>query len=245
MWTRLILLVALSLQLFLGVNSRGAGECAMLCNDLRFEVLTLEICREAKRTLPRPKVGDFCTTAMEQGFSDACVALCMEQQPVGRVAQTCRAAAIEMPRPTVRRWCEHGYNTAFQKTLNDLRYHFTDKSASSSASSSATTSTATASSVPANGGFVKESVPPVYENNQPAAEAAGHQETATHTRRVLTTVPVTLENDETRNLQVYEGQDAEEAVVEFCREHLPSEVATCIRHLLDIVVEKLAEVKRE
>jgi hypothetical protein len=27
------------------VISRGAGECAMLCNDLRFEVLTLEICR--------------------------------------------------------------------------------------------------------------------------------------------------------------------------------------------------------
>jgi hypothetical protein len=57
----------------------------------------------------------------------------------------------------------------------------------------------------------------------------------------LAAVPVTLENDEVRTLNVYEGQDAEEAVVEFCREHLPSEVATCIRHLLDLVVEKLAE----
>lgn len=32
-------------QLLASVSSRGAGECAMLCNDLRFEVLTLEICR--------------------------------------------------------------------------------------------------------------------------------------------------------------------------------------------------------
>ena len=26
--------------------------------------------------------------------------------------------------PTVRRWCEHGYNVAFQKTVQDLRDHF-------------------------------------------------------------------------------------------------------------------------
>jgi hypothetical protein len=80
--------------------------------------------REAKRTLPRPKVGDFCSTAMEQGFSDVCVALCMDQVPVARVAQTCRSAAIEMPRPTVRKWCEHGYNVAYAKTLKDLRNHW-------------------------------------------------------------------------------------------------------------------------
>jgi hypothetical protein len=31
-----------------------------------------------------------------------------------------RAAAIEMPRPTVRKWCEHGYNTAFTKTMKGI-----------------------------------------------------------------------------------------------------------------------------
>lgn len=80
--------------------------------------------REAKRTLPRPKVGDFCSTAMEQGFSDVCVAYCMNQVPVARVAQTCRSAAIEMPRPTVRKWCEHGYNVAYAKTLKDLKNYW-------------------------------------------------------------------------------------------------------------------------
>jgi hypothetical protein len=29
----------------LAVESKGAGECAMLCNDLRLEVLTNEMCR--------------------------------------------------------------------------------------------------------------------------------------------------------------------------------------------------------
>jgi len=212
-------------------SGRGAGECATLCNDLRFEVLTLEICREAKRTLPRPKVGDFCSTAMEQGFSDACVALCMEQQPVPRVAQTCRAAAIEMPRPTVRRWCEHGYNTAFRKTLEDLRTHFV------------------AAQQPDNRDLNSQDFP----NNLPSEPDSNTDQldTASATliegeaeRKVIARIPVTLENDETRFLLVHEGQDAEEAVVAFCREHLPSEVSTCIRHLLDNVMESLAQAQQ-
>lgn len=61
---------------------------------------------------------------MEQGFSDACVSLCLEQPVQNRVAMACRAAAMEMPRPTVRKWCEHGYQTAFAKTLSELANHF-------------------------------------------------------------------------------------------------------------------------
>ena len=80
--------------------------------------------RDAKKTLPKPKIGDFCTVAMEQGYSDACFALCMFQTPQNRVAQACRAASMEMPRPTVRRWCEHGYNVAYEKTLKDLNTYF-------------------------------------------------------------------------------------------------------------------------
>ena len=41
----------------------------------------LLLSREAKKTLPRPKVGDFCSVAMEQGFSDACVPLCLGNTP--------------------------------------------------------------------------------------------------------------------------------------------------------------------
>jgi len=212
----LLLLVALNLN-----YARLAGECVQTCNDLRTEVLTLAMCREAKRTLPRPKVGDFCSTAMEQGFSDACVALCMDQAPVNRVAQTCRAAAIEMPRPTVRRWCEHGYNVAYTKTIEDLTAYFKPETKDVTPGRTA----AEEQVAPANP--VKEDSVNVYKETN---------------RAVVATIPVTLDDNTTRDLQVHEGQSAEEAVVEFCREHVPSDVSTCIRQLVSVVIEKLADL---
>eukprot|EP01006_Ploeotia_vitrea_P004298 TRINITY_DN114281_c0_g1_i1.p1 TRINITY_DN114281_c0_g1~~TRINITY_DN114281_c0_g1_i1.p1 ORF type:complete len:210 (+),score=3.70 TRINITY_DN114281_c0_g1_i1:133-762(+) len=98
--------------------------CSSTCDRMKLDVLTLAMCRDAKKTLPKPKVGDFCTVAMEQGYSDACFALCMFQTPQNRVAQACRAASMEMPRPTVRKWCEHGYNVAYAKTVKDLKDYF-------------------------------------------------------------------------------------------------------------------------
>jgi hypothetical protein len=163
---------------------------------------------------------------MEQGFSDACVALCMEQQPVARVAQTCRSAAIEMPRPTVRRWCEHGYNVAFQKTVKDLTVFFRPEPVK-----------------------VEESRVTLEEKSnveqkkdlKDDAHLDVYQEQVDN-RPILATIPVTLDDTETKNLIVHEGQNAEEAVVEFCRTHVPSEVGTCIRQLLNVVIEKLADL---
>lgn len=231
------------------IEARLAGECVQLCNDLRTEVLTMEMCREAKRTLPRPKVGDFCSTAMEQGFSDACVPLCMDQQPVNRVAQTCRAAAIEMPRPTVRRWCEHGYSVAFQKTIEDLIAYFKPETANKQSRR-----TEEAEHIP---------TPEEYTNSVNAAEAAAaaaasattttetapseeninvYKESVKDSRPVLATIPITLDDNITKDLLVHEGQNAEEAVVEFCRENMANEVSTCIRQLLSVVIERLAEL---
>lgn len=290
-------LIALLLGLVGVTQSRLAGECAMLCNDLRTEVLTLEMCRcvhppqtlssalsppcrgycfvcpllpvllsaslspldsfpfglfnlrlireaclltspfppralslhylsrTAKKTLPRPKVGEFCSNAMEQGFSDACVALCTEQKPSSRVAQACRAAAIEMPRPTVRRWCEHGYNVAFTKTVKDLGSYF---STSSPAAAEEVPSTPAAVNERA-GEIVGDKVPPVYSNSE------------SDSRPIVATVPVTLDDSVTRELVVHEGENAEEAVVLFCRNNVvDDEVASCIRQLLTVVLDKLS-----
>ena len=117
-------LVLLSILFALGVSQRAAGECYQACNDMKREVLTMAMCRDAKKVLPRPKVGDFCSTAMEQGFKDACFALCQGQTPVPKIAQACRAAAIELPRPTVRNWCEHGYRQGYDKTVQDMQSYF-------------------------------------------------------------------------------------------------------------------------
>jgi hypothetical protein len=42
---RTLLSLVCATLLAMSVSARGAGECAALCNDLRFEVLTLEMCR--------------------------------------------------------------------------------------------------------------------------------------------------------------------------------------------------------
>jgi len=225
--------------LFQFLEARLAGECVQLCNDLRTEVLTMEMCREAKRTLPRPKVGDFCSTAMEQGFSDACVPLCMDQIPVNRVAQTCRAAAIEMPRPTVRRWCEHGYSVAYQKTIEDLVAHFKpDLIKESRRFPADAPDDAEEEQTPA------QSTPTTTSSeNLPSEENINvYKESINEARPVLATIPVTLDDTTTKDLVVHEGQNAEEAVVEFCRENMSTEVSTCIRQLLNVVIERLAEL---
>jgi len=76
-----------SLYVYGVTAQKPAGECYQACNDMKREVLTMAMCRDAKKVLPRPKVGDFCSGAMEQGFKDACFALCQGQTPVPKIAQ--------------------------------------------------------------------------------------------------------------------------------------------------------------
>lgn len=187
-----------------------AGECASICNDMRRDVLTLSMCREAKKILPRPKVGDYCSVAMEQGFSDACIPLCMGQVPVPRIAQACRAAATEIPKPTVRNWCQHGYRQGYQKTAADLKNHFSAVDGN------------VFSGFDAAAGLEEDLIPPK------AAEEA---------RKVAETIPVTLD-DATLDLLIHEDQSPEEAVAEFCHTHVTDDPSGCIRQLLPVVMDR-------
>lgn len=112
--------------LFLNLYEILGQDCTQTCNRMKRDHLTLDMCRDAKKVLPRPKVGDFCSHAMEQAYSDACMDLCHGHVPVSRLAQSCRAASMEMPRPTVRRWCEHGYTQGFEATRKGLATYFVD-----------------------------------------------------------------------------------------------------------------------
>jgi hypothetical protein len=153
---------------------------------------------------------------MEQGFSDACIPLCMgETNPVPRIAQACRAAAMEMPRPTVRKWCEHGYRSGFQKTVTDLKNHFGkgDPNVFSGFEASANSG---------EGGIVNPGEPAVAEES----------------RKIVDTIPVTLD-DKTIDLHIYEGQTAEDAVAEFCHANVADDASSCIRQLLQVVLERV------
>lgn len=192
--------------------------------------------REAKRTLPRPKVGDFCTNAMEQGFSDACVSLCMEQRPVIRVAQTCRAAAVEMPRPTVRKWCEHGYNTAFEKTREDLLTHF--KHVAEEAPRDVEQEQEQQSQEEP---VQAEAAAPMDEAVPAEPVAAVQQEAVAEqaaTKSVVAKIPVTIGGSD-MELLLHEGESAEDAVVAFCRENVTEDVSACIRQMLPEVLERM------
>lgn len=194
-------------------SAKLAGECASICNDLRHDVLTLSMCKEAKKILPRPKVGDFCSVAMEQGFSDACIPLCMGEVPVPRIAQACRAASMEMPRPTIRKWCEHGYKQGYHKTSADLKSHFAAPAAN------------------VFSGFENG------EGNANADLSDSTLPTKQEERKIVETIPVTLD-DNTLDLNLYEGQSPEDAVAEFCHTHVADDPSGCIRQLLPVVLDR-------
>ena len=42
----------------------NTGNCVTTCNSMKRDHLTLDMCRDAKKVLPRPKVGDFCSHAV-------------------------------------------------------------------------------------------------------------------------------------------------------------------------------------
>jgi hypothetical protein len=73
------------------------GDAASTRCYRRAELIIYSLYRDAKKTLPKPKVGDYCSVAMEQAFSDVCLPLCMEERVVSRIAAACRGAAVEQP----------------------------------------------------------------------------------------------------------------------------------------------------
>jgi hypothetical protein len=179
---------------------------------------------------------------MEQGFSDVCVALCMGQTPVARVAQTCRSAALEMPRPTVRKWCEHGYTVAYDKSMKALVQRFVEINAENEKKTAEQHTK----------DFLKrqkeKDMADAAAKKQAAADAAAGVvpppvvvTEAEVPKKIVATLPITLNEDETYELNVVEGQNVEDAVVVFCREHVSSDVAACIRQLLPDVLERYSE----
>ena len=57
-------------------------------------------------------------------------------------------------------------------------------------------------------------------------------------QRKLSQIFLTLNDNNTLDLEVHEGQNVEDAVVAFCREHVTDDVSGCIRQLLPEVLEK-------
>lgn len=171
--------------------------------------------------MPRPKVGDFCSLAMEQGFADVCLPLCTDQQPSYRVSQACRTAAMEMPRPTVRKWCEHGYTVAYEKAMIDLKNHF-NTGDTTILSSDNEVKTETSADIPA------------------AHVDLTEEQHTSETKEILMSIAVGIDDKEL-TLNIYKNENPEESVVSFCKEHVHEDVPACIRQILPVALEKIAE----
>lgn len=235
----------ISILVLLGLSvisaERSPGECSDICNSFIREVLTLEMCRcvnlffcvlftdrEAKKLLPRPKIGDFCTRAMEDGFKDACYAMCNDRDPIPRISQACRAAAMELPRPTVRKWCEHGYRQGFKATIDSLSDYFTRPSEPEVVATPVPV-VEVHDEVPA----ATQTEPPVVhtptEPVKPAVESLDLP--------ILKSIPITLD-EKVYDLNIYDGQSPEDSVALFCQQHMPDDLSGCIRQLLPIALEE-------
>ena len=101
-----------------------SDSCWEQCEAEKRSVLDMSICAEARRHLPRPRVGDFCSRAMETAYHDVCLALCHGRTPKAMTVEHCRPAYSELPKPTIARFCEHGYNTGFRVTSDKLKNRF-------------------------------------------------------------------------------------------------------------------------
>ena len=179
-----------------------------MCNDLAIHVLTPDICADALKQQSSSKPGSFCRMAMEKGFKDSCLALCVKRKAEYDIAATCRAAATELPRPAVRRWCEHGYREAFYKTSKDLAVLFerTENHGNSHRGDHISSNTNLGSSVPQTGSKDKGEVYYVTHGGE----------------EVEVTALV--------------GQSHEDAVLAFCQYRAQGERAQCIREILPQVL---------
>ena len=140
-----------------------------------------------------------------------------------------------MPRPTVRKWCEHGYNVAYEKTFNDLQNYFKKIDAEKASEDAARAELANAKAQAAADEQAAAAAAAEAEAAKAAAVAAA---AAVPEKAIVATIPVTLNENETYDLTVREGQNVEDAVVQFCRKHVSSDVAACIRQLLPDILER-------
>lgn len=109
------LLLPAAVILSLAPSVQGEVNCHELCNDVRGELNAGIACRQYRKTLPRPKVGNACRIGYQEAVTDACFAFCTGEEATNVVSQACRQYRAEMPKPVMFNSCETGYNAGFSE----------------------------------------------------------------------------------------------------------------------------------
>lgn len=188
---------------------------------------------------------------MEDGYKDACYALCQEREPIPRISQACRGAAMELPRPTVRKWCEHGYRQGFKATIDSLSNYFVRESSESELKYETGTETVTETKSESETATEIESESETETKSEHIDEIKYEEVTESHEIHsppepikpvavdlpILKTIPVSI-GDVEHELHIYEGQSPEDSVATFCTKYMGDDVSGCIRQLLPAALEE-------
>lgn len=182
-------------------------------------------CRTYRTMLPRPKVGKACTDAYADGAMVTCKATC-EGAPVpskdAKSADFCRKQLQEFPKPTVHKACRSGYALGFDKGLQAY--------------------TPPADAPPADTPVAITPDEPVAAPEPPIPEVAkeeAKEEVPPRARKLLASIPVTVDDEEI-HLELFDGDDAESAVADFCAQYMTDSLDSCISQLTPHVQRKLS-----
>lgn len=102
-------------------------ECTKACLNARETVNSAQACREARRTLPRPKVGETCGKAFNKAYGDVCNTLCdlgyTDAMTFLRsdVHEYCKEPKTWFPKPTLGNACVDGFNGAVEGIAKVMR----------------------------------------------------------------------------------------------------------------------------
>ncbi len=97
------------------IEDLTAAECERLCTVVPIKAMN-ETCKKEFKSLPKPKLGNLCKTAFQEGYKTACNDACQvtgncEPLKFGLERREACASATRMsPRPECRDACQNGFD---------------------------------------------------------------------------------------------------------------------------------------
>lgn len=116
------------------VNGISASDplCMNACINTRKELRSGPACREARRSLPRPKIGEQCGRAYNKGAELACKNVCQDGTDVAlktfseELFNYCKDAKAASPKPLLGDACVSGFSASYKDTVSLMENVFAE-----------------------------------------------------------------------------------------------------------------------
>jgi len=220
--------------------------CLNMCNGKEVTVDVHGHCSEKRREMPKPVVGHACNDGYEGGYA-AAAALFSDGAAEAREAakreetQAEREAMVAAVKEQKEKKDQADLLAARKAAVEAHKAMQNNKGAPVAAEEKKEEEPVAAEEPAA---AAEEPAVAVEEPAAPVEEEGGLrgtvEEVAEEVRKVIATLPVTVDESDI-NLVIYEGQQAAEAVDDFCKKHMASAGVACMDQLLPHVERKLSD----